>query len=39
MENKIKGFYVVSKDEAKPQLINAEKFINMVERYIDRWYK
>ncbi|NLK90640.1 MAG: HEPN domain-containing protein, partial [Clostridiales bacterium] len=32
-------FYIVSKDEAKKQLINAEGFINMIENYIDRWYK
>lgn len=32
-------FYVVSKDEAKKQLINAEKFINMIEEYIGWWYK
>lgn len=32
-------FYIVGKDETKKQLINAEKFINMIENYIDRWYK
>ena len=32
-------FYIVDKDETKKQLINAEKFINMIENYIDRWYK
>ena len=32
-------FYVISKDETKKQLIDAERFINMIERYIYRWHK
>jgi uncharacterized protein (UPF0332 family) len=31
-------FYVVSKDETKKQLEDAEEFINMIEKYINRWY-
>ena len=30
-------FYIVSKDEARKQFISAEKFINMIEMYINRW--
>jgi uncharacterized protein (UPF0332 family) len=32
-------FYIISKDETKKQLKEAEKFIDMIERYIDRWHK
>ncbi|MGI6704539.1 MAG: HEPN domain-containing protein [Clostridia bacterium] len=32
-------FYIISKDETKKQLKEAEKFVDMIERYIDRWYK
>ncbi|MDD2574179.1 MAG: HEPN domain-containing protein [Bacillota bacterium] len=32
-------FYIISKDETKKQLKDAEKFVDMIERYIDRWYK
>ncbi len=32
-------FYIVAKDDAKEQLYNVEKFINMIESYIGRWYQ
>lgn len=32
-------FYIVAKDDAKEQLVNVEKFIKMIEKYIDRWCK
>jgi uncharacterized protein (UPF0332 family) len=32
-------FYIISKDVTKKQLKEAEKFVDMIERYIDRWYK
>ena len=30
-------FYIVAKDDAREQLLNAERFIKMIETYIDRW--
>lgn len=30
-------FYIVAKDDAREQLLNVEKFIKMIETYIDRW--
>ena len=32
-------FYIISKDVTKKQLKEAEKIVDMIERYIDRWYK
>ena len=32
-------FYIISRDETEEQFINAEKFIDMIERYINRWHK
>ena len=32
-------FYIVDKEDAREQLVNAERFINMIESYIDRWCK
>ena len=30
-------FYIVDKDDAREQLLNVERFIKMIETYIDRW--
>jgi len=30
-------FYIVAKDDAREQLLNVERFIKMIETYIDRW--
>jgi uncharacterized protein (UPF0332 family) len=30
-------FYIVAKDDAKEQLLNVERFIKMIESYIDSW--
>lgn len=30
-------FYIVAKDDAREQLLNVERFIKMIEAYIDRW--
>ncbi|SES89079.1 HEPN domain-containing protein [Anaerobranca gottschalkii] len=32
-------FYIINKEEARKQLVNVEKFINMIEAYIDKWLK
>ena len=32
-------FYIVDKEDARKQIVNVEKFIKMIESYIDRWYK
>lgn len=32
-------FYIVAKDDASKQLADVEKFIKMIESYIDRWCK
>ena len=32
-------FYIVDKDDARKLLVDVERFIKMIESYIDRWYK